>query len=478
MPKNNQPAREKNIDVIVSFFESGIETHAKRLGIELEHTLLHADGRAVSYSEPHGTAWLLGQLRDAGYAEETRDAEGDLLGVAMRAGAGSAGDGAGANAGEPSAAGAAGASEPSADAGGAAAGEPNAASAAFAQAVTIEPAAQVELSAGPFVELTDAARCFEGFEAKLDRTLSPTDVRVLTLGYHPTSRAADLELIPKRRYELMNRYLGGISPFGVCMMRGSASTQVSIDYTSVDDCLRKLRLAFALVPLLALLCDNAPAFEGAPRTHELVRTEIWKHCDPDRCGIVPGAMQPGFTLRDYAEYVLDTPAILAPDAQAAEGWREDARTFGEIYAERPMSRADVEHALSMFFTDVRLKTYIEIRPADAMPVPYVIAYAALIKGLFYGEGSLDALDALFAGASEADVAAAKESLMARGYEGEAYGRPVGEVMDDVMGIARVGLSKDDRKWLAPLEQLAAERTTLARKAEGEEHAASVPKRGE
>ncbi|WP_165056086.1 MULTISPECIES: glutamate-cysteine ligase family protein [unclassified Adlercreutzia] len=412
MTEIDQPARTDNIKAIVSFFESGIKDRAEKLGIELEHTLLHRDGRAVSYSEEHGTEWLLEQL-SAHYTVETRDAEGDLLGVARGP-----------------------------------------------QAVTIEPAAQVELSAGPFADLDDARACFEEFEERMARALAPTDVRVLTLGYHPTARAASLELIPKRRYELMNRYLGAISPFGVRMMRGSASTQVSLDYTSAEDCLRKLRLAFALTPVLSLLCDNSPVFEGAPRPHELMRTEIWKFCDPDRCGVVPRVMEDGFALEDYAAYILDAPAILSPDAD--EQWRFDERTFGEIYAEVPMRQADVEHALSMFFTDVRLKTYIEIRPADAMPVPYVIAYAALIKGLFYSARSLDALDELFAQVSATDIARAKESLMEAGYEGAIYGRPAGEVVDDVVRIAQAGLAEKDRAHLEPLAQLAAERTTLAR----------------
>lgn len=68
--------------------------------------------------------------------------------------------------------------------------------------------------------------------------------------------------------------------------------------------------------------------------------------------------------------------------------------------------------------------------------------------------------------------------MARGYEGEAYGSPVGEVMDDVMGIARAGLCENDRKWLAPLEKLAQARTTLARRVESGGHATSTPKHGE
>lgn len=411
MTTTEQAVREENIRAIVSFFESGVERCSQRLGVELEHTLVHADGSPVSYSEPHGVRWLLEDLKDV-YPVATYDEEGDILGVA-RAGS----------------------------------------------AVTIEPASQVELSAGPFATLDDARRCFDAFERELSARLAPFGIKALATGYHPSSKAADLELIPKRRYELMNAYLGAISPFGVCMMRGSASTQVSIDYSSVDDCLRKLRLAFAAVPIISLMCDNAPTFEGAPRTHRMVRTEIWQHCDPDRCGVVPGIMDPSFTLADYAAYILDTPAILVPGPDGT--WVADARTFGEIYATRPMSKRDVEHALSMNFCDVRLKTYIEIRPADAMPVPYAIAYAALIKGLFYCEESLSALDRLFASITEQMIEDAKLSLMERGYEGTVYGRSAAAMADELVAIAEAGLAEDERAHLEPLAQLVRMRTTLA-----------------
>ena len=122
-----------------------------------------------------------------------------------------------------------------------------------------------------------------------------------------------------------------------------------------------------------------------------------------------------FTLRDYARWVYDTPAILVPDGQG--GWREDSRRFSEIYAERPMSRTEVEHALSMVFPDVRLKTYLEIRPADAMPVPYAVAYAALVKGIFYCEESLAHVERLFEGIAANDIEQAKNSLQERGYAG-------------------------------------------------------------
>lgn len=68
-----------------------------------------------------------------------------------------------------------------------------------------------------------------------------------------------------------------------------------------------MRIAYALTPILSLICDNSPVFEGKPRPHKLMRTDIWLHTDGDRCGLVPGALSSGFTFEDYAEYVLDTP---------------------------------------------------------------------------------------------------------------------------------------------------------------------------
>ncbi len=66
---------------------------------------MRADGSPVSYSEENGVAHLLEQLRES-YPQATVDEEGDLLGVARPG-----------------------------------------------EAITIEPAAQIELSAGPFDDL-------------------------------------------------------------------------------------------------------------------------------------------------------------------------------------------------------------------------------------------------------------------------------------------------------------------------------------
>ena len=408
---------DENVQAIVDYFEDGIKdpNEPGRLGIEIEHVVVGEHSRAVSYSEENGVRWILEQL-SGDYPEKSFGDDGDLLGLA-----------------------------------------------ADGKTVTLEPAAQLELSSGPYEYAAELQDDYSAFQHRLGLIAGGSNVRAVTIGYHPTAKADDLELIPKQRYRFMDRHFAKYGPFGRCMMRGSAATQVSIDYYSVDDCLRKLRLASAIAPLLALLCDNSPVFEGKPRAHHMVRTEIWQKCDPARCGVVPGALDADFTLEAYAEYVLRALAIFGI-GQDGRSFATD-KTFDELYAAKPMTTAEVEHALSLFFNDARLKTYLEIRPADSMPLPHVMAYASLIKGLFYSDAGLDALDELTSGVDEAAVAQAKEALMADGYDAAVYGKTAAAQIDALFDIARGGLSRMDQGFLNPLWQLARMRKTLAMLAE-------------
>ena len=124
-PANGMEMYDRNVDAIAAFIESGCIADEGALGIELEHIIVREDGSPVNYSGEDGIQSVLEVLR-ADYPQATYDAEGDLLGVARPG-----------------------------------------------EAVTIEPAAQVELSAGPFHELASAKACFEQFEEKLCGVLAP-----------------------------------------------------------------------------------------------------------------------------------------------------------------------------------------------------------------------------------------------------------------------------------------------------------------
>lgn len=411
--RSAQPAREFNKAALVSYFEQGAVAEPREVGIELEHFLVDGTGEPLSYSQPHGVRDVLTALSER-YPEKTMHGN-DILGVA----------------------------------------KPQ-------MSVTIEPAAQLELSAGPFASLDTAKRIFDEFEADAAWALEPVCGQAMAVGYDPSERALDKELIPKARYAHMNEYLSAISVWGPRMMRGSASTQVSIDYRNEADCVAKMRVAAVLAPMFSLICDNAAMFEGGPRPHPCMRTEVWKYCDPDRCNTPPRLLDESFGFASYADYILDTPAIVRMDERGEAHY--DPRPFGEIFAETPMTRADVEHALSMVFPDVRLKTYVEIRPADSMPVDFVIAYAALVKGLFYCDECLDALHYSSKSLNAQAIAQAKEEIMAHGYGARIYGRDAGELADELFEMARRGLMRiapHEKDFLEPLALLAGARTTLA-----------------
>ena len=408
----DQPMRQANIEAITSYIENGIKPAGKqgRLGVEVEHFIVDAQGDPVMYSGEHGVDWLLEQLTES-FSERIVGTDDKLIGVG-----------------------------------------------AEGKTVTLEPGAQVELSSGPYTNICAIEADFEKFRTEVDRILAPYGNHIVACGYRPKGKAQDIELIPKKRYYFMNRYFENIGEYGKRMMRCSASTQISIDFFSASDCVRKLRLASILSPLFTLLCDNTPTFEGAPRTHRLMRADVWRYCDPDRCESVPNVADPTFAIEDYACFVLDTPAILVPDG---DDCRATSQTFGEVYAARKMTDSEIEHALSMLFTDVRLKTYLEIRPADSMPAPYVASYAAFVKGLFYCEQNLDALDSLFSEARNPDIAETRNSLAANGYKGNAYNQPAASLMTTLFDWAERGLSEKERPYLQALRHTVDERRTLA-----------------
>jgi len=91
-----------------------------------------------------------------------------------------------------------------------------------------------------------------------------------------------------------------------------------------------------------------------------------------------------------------------------------------------------------------------------------VAYAALIRGLFSSNSALAAAEKLVAGCTtEDDILAAKEALMASGYDAEVYGTPVGDLADQLFEIAAAELAPEEAELLEPLAALVASRTTLA-----------------
>jgi glutamate--cysteine ligase len=363
--------------------------------------------------------------------------------------------------------------------------------------ITLEPGAQFEISIGPVLRVQNLDIIYQDFRAEIDPLLAEYGYRLLELGYHPTASAHSIPLIPKDRYYLMDEHFKSTGKHGICMMRASASTQVSIDYASEADAIRKFRIANTIGPLLAFVTDNSPLFEGTyigsgkttsselPVPARMVRTSIWDDVDAQRSMVAPHTFDKGFGFDSYAASILESPAIFTTETDEngeKRSVRQDMKSFAEVLAKQGLDRATIEHVLSLFFFDVRFKTYIEIRMADSLPVEYALAFAALIKGLFYSEENLRRIEELLGWRGKTDddadrttagdgadaspvvdantIASAKTNLRDTGYDASVYGRKATEWLDDLIGMAQTVLSVGERSYLEPLARLVAARTTL------------------
>lgn len=415
---------------VVAYFQTGAKPNGRRaLGVEVEHLVLADDGDPISYlpTDVHvGVRDVLGHL-STWYPERTLNGNGDLLGLLGEEGS-----------------------------------------------ITLEPAAQLELSAAPYEQLADIESAYHNFHERAESFLESNGAHLEARGYHPTRRAQDLTLIPKRRYDFMDAYFSHIRSDGARMMRASASTQVSVDYSDEQDAVRKIRVASALAPILSAIADNTPIFEGTENHVPIRRLQLWREVDELRCGTIPNVFTEGFGFASYANWLLSTPPIFVTRAAAHDPDGEKLRPFFDesafsAYADGPLRTADIEHLISMFWPDVRLKRFVEIRPADSLPLPLAMGYTALIKGLFYSEESLGAIEAAFgvdaaSSASRAgwplttdDVDNAIAQVQARGLDGVLYGKTLREWERRLFSLARAALDDAESDYLAPLEGFAAQK---------------------
>ena len=233
------------------------------------------------------------------------------------------------------------------------------------------------------------------------------------------------------------------------MMRGTASQQVSVDYFSEEDFRKKMQAAYCFGPLLKLLEDNAPCFEGRKVSRRLLRTDIWRRVDPARCGIVPGVFSEMFGFADYASFIGAMPPIFIK--KDGEILPTGFRTVAELYEGTAPERDEIEHLLSMAFPDVRLKQFLELRFADSVPLPFVKAYAALVKGLLYSEAGIASAAERIRDQriSEAKIRQAEDALMAEGWGAKVYGLAASELAEDFLQLAGQQLPDAEKAFLEP-----------------------------
>jgi glutamate--cysteine ligase len=309
--------------------------------------------------------------------------------------------------------------------------------------ITLEPGGQLELSGAPLRTIHETCDEFNSHLALMKRVCAGPRIVWLGLGIHPIHPVADLPVMPKERYRIMRRYLPSRGPLALEMMFATATVQANFDYASEADMAEKMRVAMGVSPVVSAIFANSSLSEGKPNGFVSRRLHAWELTDPDRTGLLPFVFEEDFGYRRYVEWALDVPMFFVVRGERyLPGDGSSFRRFLERgFAGTRPTLADFDRHLTTLFPDVRLKRFIEVRGADAVPPGLTCSLPALWKGILYDATSRASAWALVGDASQAEREAARSDVARRGLGASYAGRPVLELARELAGLARDGLRR-------------------------------------
>jgi len=328
--------------------------------------------------------------------------------------------------------------------------------------ITLEPGGQIEYASPPRRRLVDIEIDLRRHLAELQDVTSDWNVHFLQTGFTPIQSCADIKLVPKARYQLMDEYLGATGDLSRHMMRGTTSVQVSFDFNSPEDCANKLEAALGLTPVVTALLANSPLSEGVANGFMSYRTRCWQHTDPARTGLLHELISRSPSIESYLDWALAVPMMFyrCDGAMHSAGGRSfDEWMKAGIDGQYP-DLADFELHLTSLFPEVRLKKYIELRGADNGSLDRILAIAALWKGLLYDRFALGDARELAAELAAGDrPGGLLDVAVSQGLEGQWNGRSLQVWAAELVDIAAEGLMHQDPDgpaelaYLAPLQGL-------------------------
>jgi len=256
--------------------------------------------------------------------------------------------------------------------------------------ISLEPGGQIEFSAHPVATLHHACRDIHRHIRAACEVASTLDIGLLGLGFLPLWQRDDVPWMPKRRYDIMRQHMVSQGRLGIDMMKRTCTVQVNLDFASEGMMKECMRIGLALQPLVVALFANSPFSEGRLNGFLSYRSHVWTDTDHERCGILPFVYDDDFGFSRYRDYLLDVPMYFVRRGGTYHDVR--GRSFRDFIAGRLAgfegtypTLEDVKDHMSTIFTEVRLKTFIEMRGADGGTLERLCALSAFWVGLLYDD---------------------------------------------------------------------------------------------
>ena len=341
--------------------------------------------------------------------------------------------------------------------------------------ISLEPGGQFELSGAPVETLHEtAAETNEHLREVID-VGEDLAIGFLGIGFSPKWRLDEVPRMPKKRYQVMTRYMPTVGSRGLDMMYRTATVQVNLDFGSEADMVKKLRVSLALQPIATALFASSPFTEGRPNGFQSMRSEVWRDTDNRRTGMLLFVFEPGMGYERYVEYALDVPTYFVyrdgnyVDVAGASFRDFLAGRLKDIEGQRPTADDWSDH-LTTLFPEVRLKRFLEMRGADGGRWSTITALPAFWTGILYDETALDEAWEMVRDWTADEREALRNDVPKLGFATRFRSMTVRDLARQALRISRLGLKnrgrlnsakQDETMYLEPLERIAESGQTMS-----------------
>jgi glutamate--cysteine ligase len=314
--------------------------------------------------------------------------------------------------------------------------------------VTLEPGGQLELSGKIQKNIHQTCHEMHFHLEELKIYLNENDLFMIGLGFDPITKIQDIEWIPKERYSIMKSYMPIVGNRGLDMMTRTCTVQANFDYKSEIDLIRKFVVANRIQSFVMAMFSNSPFLEKINNGYLSNRILTWSDTDQARCGIKEIFTNKNFSIEQYVDFALDVPSyFLKINNEYIDSTKFtfnqilNGQTNDKFIDNYQLSLNDWVNHLSTIFTEVRLKSYIEVRGADAGKWSMICALPAFWAGIFYDEENLNLLWHETENWSYADIMSLYADISKNGLKAKFQGNAIHQYCQYLLELSSKGLER-------------------------------------
>ncbi len=310
--------------------------------------------------------------------------------------------------------------------------------------ITLEPGLQFELSGDAVQNIHQTCNEINSYLKELKIVCAKLGIGLLGNGFAPIAKLTDVFKSPKKRYEIMRKYMPNVGSNGLDMMHRTCATQVNLDYSNEIDYKKKSKLIAAITPVAVSLFSNSPFKENKLNGYLSYRTHIWQDTDKNRSGIPDFFLDNSNSFERYVDFALKVPMyFIIKDDEYIDCTGESFNDFlsGKLknYPNKKPTLQDWENHVSTIFTELRLKKYLEIRSADSCSSAGICSIPAFWTGLLYDESALEQALEYVKDWNYADVYNAYLEVPKKGFDTEIKNKKIFEHAKKIIDFSALGL---------------------------------------